>query len=158
MATIELPRRDGTAPAAVPWWAWSRLQHDRNWLGLWFMVPAAAFLLLFLTYPLGLGIWLSVTDAKIGRPGEFVGLDNFEWLYEDPVFWLSVFNTFLYTIVASVAKFALGLYLAIGFGYGLAAEVADSESNVLFCVILLLSILHFWYDGFVWSVRRKQIS
>jgi multiple sugar transport system permease protein len=35
---------------------WARLGANRNWLGFWFMAPAAAFLILFLTYPLGLGI------------------------------------------------------------------------------------------------------
>ena len=30
-------------------------------------------------YPLGLGIWLSFTDARIGSPGHFVGLENYEW-------------------------------------------------------------------------------
>ena len=91
----------------------SRLKVNRNWLGFWFMLPAAAFLVLFLAYPLGLGIWLSFTDAKIGRAGEFIGLENYEWLWDDSIFWLSVFNTLLYTIVASVIKFAVGLYLAL---------------------------------------------
>ena len=93
--------------------AWDRLKVNRDWLGLWFMLPAAAFLLLFLAYPLGLGIWLSFTDARIGRIGAFVGLENYEWLWDDSVFWLSVFNTLLYTGVASVFKFAIGLYLAL---------------------------------------------
>ena len=31
----------------------------------------------FLTYPLGLGVWLGFTDAKIGRAGSFVGLENY---------------------------------------------------------------------------------
>ena len=46
-----------------------RLQNNRNALGLLFMLPAAVLLLLFLTYPLGLGVWLGFTDAKIGRAG-----------------------------------------------------------------------------------------
>ena len=50
---------------------WERLSTNRNWLGFWFMLPAAAFLLLFLVYPLGLGIWLSFTDSRIGTPGSF---------------------------------------------------------------------------------------
>jgi len=52
----------------------SRLQDNRHALGLLFMIPAALVLVVFLTYPLGLGTWLGFTDAKIGRPGEFVGL------------------------------------------------------------------------------------
>jgi multiple sugar transport system permease protein len=77
------------------------------------MLPAAAVLVLFLAYPLGLGVYLSMTDTRIGREGIFIGLENFEYLWDDAVFWLSVFNTFLYTTVASIAKFALGLWLAL---------------------------------------------
>ena len=90
-----------------------RIADSRNWLGFLFMLPAAAFLIFFLTYPLGLGVWLGFTDTKIGRPGSFVGLENYQWLFDDPVFWLAVFNTLFYTVFASVAKFALGLWLAL---------------------------------------------
>src|SRR3954451_15351436 len=57
--TLKAPAREVTA--------WDRLKVNRDWLALWFMLPAAAFLLLFLAYPLGLGVWLSFTDARIGR-------------------------------------------------------------------------------------------
>ncbi len=90
-----------------------RLQNNRNLLGALFMLPAAVLLLLFLTYPLGLGTWLGFTDAKVGRSGEFVGLDNFAFLVGDDVTRLALFNTLFYTVVASVLKFALGLWLAL---------------------------------------------
>src|ERR1700741_4824243 len=111
-----------TRPALREPTAWDRLKVNRNWLSIWFMLPAAAFLILFLAYPLGLGVWLSFTDAKIGSSGSFVGVDNYTWLLGSPadwaewvgklwsggaggmpgdsVFWLSVFNTLLYTGVA----------------------------------------------------------
>ena len=88
---------------------WARLSESQNGLGFLFMLPAAIFLLFFLTYPLGLGVWLGFTDTRIGREGVFIGLEN----YLDPVFWLSVFNTVIYTTIASVAKFGLGLWLAL---------------------------------------------
>ena len=56
--------------------ALDRLQNDRNALGLLFLLPTAVLLLLFLTYPLGLGTWLGFTDTKIGRDGSFIGLDG----------------------------------------------------------------------------------
>ena len=90
-----------------------KLQNSRNALGWVFMLPAAVLLLLFLTYPLGLGTWLGFTDAKVGRPGVWVGLENFSYLVTDSVVQLALFNTLFYTTVASVIKFALGLYLAI---------------------------------------------
>ena len=51
---------------------WDLIKTNRNWLGFWFMVPAMGFLIFFLAYPLGLGIWLSFTDTRIGRVGHFV--------------------------------------------------------------------------------------
>ncbi|MEP6941509.1 MAG: hypothetical protein ABI981_01140, partial [Betaproteobacteria bacterium] len=78
-----------------------RLNNNANALGFLFMVPAALILGTFLTYPLGLGTWLGLTDTKIGRAGEFVGLENFHSLFQDSVFWLTVFNTIFYTSVAS---------------------------------------------------------
>ena len=111
MADIALKSSGRTAPREAT--AWDRLKTNNNWLSIWFMLPAAAFLILFLAYPLGLGVWLSFTDAKIGRGGEFIGIENYEWLWDDSIFWLSVFNTLLYTIVASAIKFAVGLYLAL---------------------------------------------
>ena len=77
------------------------------------IAPAAAFLLVFLAYPLGLGFWLGMTDATIGQPGRFIGFANFISLAHDQIFWLSVFNTTFYTVVASALKFGLGLYLAL---------------------------------------------
>lgn len=91
----------------------SRMGQSRNVLGLFFMLPAAVFLLCFLTYPLGLGVWLGFTDARIGRAGQFIGIENYQYLFTDSVFWLSVFNTLIYTFVASVLKFVLGLWLAL---------------------------------------------
>ena len=91
----------------------SRFFDNRNALGLLFMLPAGAVLLLFLTYPLGLGTWLGFTDTKVGRPGEWIGLENFIFLWGDEVTRLALFNTLFYTIVASVIKFVLGLWLAL---------------------------------------------
>jgi multiple sugar transport system permease protein len=90
-----------------------RLLNNRNFLGLLFMLPAAVLLLLFLTYPLGLGTWLGFTDTKVGRAGHFIGLGNYEFLWGDSVTRLALFNTIFYTTVASVIKFALGLWLAL---------------------------------------------
>jgi len=90
-----------------------KLQNNRHALGYAFMLPAAVLLIGLLAYPLGLGTWLGFTDAKIGRPGEWIGLENFKYLVTDSVAQLSLFNTLVYTVIASVLKFALGLYLAL---------------------------------------------
>ena len=148
-------------PAPSGFSAWGRLKVNRNWISFWFMLPAVAFLILFLAYPLGLGVWLSFTDAKIGRSGIFVGLENYEWLWDDSIFWLSVFNTLLYTIVASVIKFAIGLYLALLLNENLPFKALLRAAVLIpFIVPTVLSAIAFWwiYDAqfsiISWSLRH----
>jgi multiple sugar transport system permease protein len=119
---------------------------NRNFLGFAFMLPAGVLLLLFLTYPLGLGVWLGFTDTKIGGEGEFIGLDNFVSLGHDSVFWLSVFNTLLYTVVASIIKFALGLWLALLLNNRMPFKAIIRAIVLLpFVVPTVLSAVAFWW-------------
>lgn len=119
---------------------------SKNSLGLMFMLPAAVFLLCFLTYPLGLGVWLGFTDTKIGRDGIFIGLENYAFLWEDPVFWTAVFNTVLYTFIASVLKFVLGLWLALLLNEKLPCKSFFRAVILLPWVVpTVLSALAFWW-------------
>ena len=143
--------------------AWSRLKTNRHWLGYWFMFPALAILILFLAYPLGLGVWLSFTDTKIGRSGVFIGLENYEWLQGDSIFWVSVFNTLLYTIVASIIKFAAGLYLALLLNKHIPFKAMIRAAILIpFIVPTVLSAIAFWwiYDTqfsiISWSLKNSD--
>ena len=124
----------------------SRLFDNRNVLGLLFMLPAAVLLLLFLTYPLGLGVWLGFTDAQVGRTGQWIGLDNYEYVIGDGVFQLSVWNTFLYTLIASTIKFGLGLWLALLLNEHLPFKAFVRAIVLLpFIVPTVLSAIAFWW-------------
>lgn len=143
---------------------WQRLSANRNWVALWFMLPAAGFLLMFLAYPLFLGAWMSFTDVRIGRSGVFIGLENYEWLREDGVFWLSVFNTLLYTTVASAIKFALGLYLALLLNRSMPFKALIRAAVLIpFIVPTVLSAIAFWwiYDSqfsiISWSLTKMGL-
>ena len=102
---------------------WVATKTQPNWLARLFdskpflificLLPAVGLLLAFLTYPLGLGIWLAFTNTEIGGNGKFVGFDNFIDLLDDRVFINAVWWTMFYTAVATVLKFALGLWLAL---------------------------------------------
>jgi multiple sugar transport system permease protein len=124
----------------------SRLLDNRAVLGLLFMVPAGVLLLLFLTYPLGLGTYLGFTDAKIGRAGQWVGIENYEFLWGDAVTRLALFNTLFYTVVASVIKFGLGLWLALILNKHLPFKAAFRAVVLLpFIVPTALSAIAFWW-------------
>jgi len=110
------------------------------------MVPAALLLLVFLTYPLGLGTWLGFTDAKIGRTGEWIGGENFVFLFGDSVARLSLYNTLVYTVVASALKFALGLWLALLLNRSLPLKSFIRAIVLLpFIVPTALSAIAFWW-------------
>ncbi|MBN8904085.1 MAG: sugar ABC transporter permease, partial [Rhodospirillales bacterium] len=91
----------------------ARLFDSKAFLVTLCMLPTAGLLIVFLTYPLGLGLWLSLTDTTIGQRGSYIGLENFQSLMDDPVFWNAVWYTVFYTAVATAGKFLLGLWLAL---------------------------------------------
>ncbi|WP_393994009.1 carbohydrate ABC transporter permease [Xanthobacter oligotrophicus] len=118
----------------------------RHVIGILFMLPAAVFLLFFLTYPLGLGVWLGFTDTRIGRAGVFIGLENYQSLMGDSLFWLVVFNTILYTVAASILKFALGLWLALLLNENLPFKAFFRAVVLLPWVVpTVLSAIAFWW-------------
>src|SRR3954471_23283249 len=91
----------------------TRLLEDERWLALVLLLPTLVLLGLFIAYPFFKGVELSVTDTKVGVPGHFVGLQNFEKIWNDSIFHVAVWNTCLYTFVTTVFKLALGLWLAL---------------------------------------------
>jgi multiple sugar transport system permease protein len=139
----------------------AELLNHKTVLSILFMLPAAAILLLFLTYPLGLGIWMGFTDARVGRPGIFIGFENYFSLFDDDVFWLSVFNTLVYTIVATIAKFGLGMWLALLLNHAIPFKALIRAIVLLpYIVPTVLSAIAFWwiYDPqfsiISWSLHR----
>src|SRR5215471_1533855 len=92
-----------------PGW-FARLLDNKLFLIVVCLAPALGLLTVFLTYPLGLGVWLAFTDTTIGRRGNFVGLENFQYLLSDPLWWNAVFYSVFYTAVATFGKFALGFW------------------------------------------------
>ena len=120
--------------------------NNKTVLSVLFMLPAASILLLFLTYPLGLGIWMGFTDARVGRPGMFIGFENYISLFDDDVFWLSVFNTLFYTIAATIAKFGLGMWLALLLNHAIPFKAVIRAVVLLpFIVPTVLSAIAFWW-------------
>jgi multiple sugar transport system permease protein len=110
MSVTTLPSR-GLVHRQPGWLA--RLFDYKPFLIVICLTPAIGLLLVFLTYPLGLGVWLAFTDTTIGRRGVFVGLENFQYLLSDPLWWNAVFYSVFYTAVATFGKFALGFWLAL---------------------------------------------
>ena len=102
----------GVADSRRPLVRLRRLE-DERWLAFVLLLPTAVLLGLFIAYPFVEGVVLSLSSARVGEPGQFVGLTNFAKLMDDDIFWTAVWNTFWYTGCTTVLKLALGLWLAM---------------------------------------------
>jgi len=125
---------------------WSSLLEDRTMLGVAFVSPAVLLLIIFLAYPLILGIWLGFTNTLVGQKGEFVGLANYLSLLKDALFWKVTYFTFLYTIAAVLFKLLLGFALAIVLNRDFRAKGFVRAIVLLPWIIpTVLSAICFWW-------------
>ena len=86
---------------------------DERIFGYTLLVPAMCLILIFLAYPFGLGVWMSLTDKLVGQPATFIGLDNFKNMFKSQIFMQSAWNTVVFTFAATVFKTVLGMWLAV---------------------------------------------
>ncbi len=133
-------------------------------LGFLFVAPAELLLLVFLAYPFLLGIWLGFTDTIVGQEGDWVGFENYLSLLDDPSFWLTTFNTFLYTVVAVILKAALGIGLALVLNRDFRGKGLVRAIVLLPWIIpTALSAICFWwlydatFSGISWMLMRLGI-
>ncbi|MEK6617129.1 MAG: sugar ABC transporter permease [Nitrospirota bacterium] len=90
-----------------------RLLENEQILAALLLSPTIVILTLFIAYPIAKGIWLSVSSARVGNPGVFVGTKNFVKTWNDSIFQKAAQNTVIYTAVATVFKLGLGMILAL---------------------------------------------
>lgn len=52
---------------------------------------------------------------------------------------------------------ALAIYLGGVVGYGVGVAALDAGMVTLWAITIVVSLMHFWYDAFVWSVQRAEV-
>ncbi|RMF84777.1 MAG: sugar ABC transporter permease [Nitrospinota bacterium] len=87
-------------------------QRDQT-LGYLLIVPAFLWLALLVAYPFFMAIYYSMSEVVLGGESTFVGLRNFQRLFQDEIFLRTVRNSFVYTISAVTLKAVAGLLLAL---------------------------------------------
>jgi multiple sugar transport system permease protein len=78
-----------------------------------FIAPAFFLLAVLVAYPFVLSVWLSMSDARVGSSGSFVGLSNFSHLLTSSIFLQTLQNTIIFTAAALGAKTVFGMGLAL---------------------------------------------
>ncbi|GEC02531.1 sugar ABC transporter permease [Streptomyces spinoverrucosus] len=80
-----------------------------------FLAPALLGFLVFLLWPTLRGVYLSFTRFNLLTPAEWVGLDNYVRMVNDPIFWDSLQVTVAYVVinigVQTVAALAIAVLL-----------------------------------------------
>ncbi|MFD9946774.1 carbohydrate ABC transporter permease [Nonomuraea sp. NPDC059023] len=99
-------------PAAVKHAAPPARKRGDGRLALVFLAPVLVGFGVFYLYPAVRGAWFSMTDWNMLSEPEFVGLDNYERLVGDPLFWNAMKVTGFYVVMTVVVQVGLGLLLA----------------------------------------------
>ena len=103
-----LPRPGTSRPSGLTRF----LENERLLAGI-LLSPTVVLLGLFIAYPFVMGVWLSLTNASVGNPGEFVGLKNFIKAWNDSIFRHRLLQHVLLHVLATIFKLALGMWLAL---------------------------------------------
>jgi len=82
-----------------------------------FIAPAVLYALVFFGYPLLYGIIMSFEQfglaAVVHGSGPFVGFANYKAIFSDPVTFLALRNTLVFTVVSVVFQVGIGLAVAV---------------------------------------------
>lgn len=81
----------------------------------WFLAPGYLLFAVFMIYPLVKALQISFYDWNIvpGADSTFVGFGNYRRAFADPIAWVSMRNTLLYTVLTVPAQMALAMGAAL---------------------------------------------
>ncbi len=80
--------------------------------GRWFSLPYLIFMAIFFVYPFGFAFYLLFNRWDLVTNPQFVGMGNISFLWNDPMFWQALSNTFLFLIIHIPLQIVLALLIA----------------------------------------------
>jgi multiple sugar transport system permease protein len=132
-----------------------------NFAGLIFLLPFAVLFLIFKTYPILAGVYISLFKRDIlGLENEFIGLGNYISLLQDDVFWLSLWNTLRYTMLSTPTMVPLSLLLALSIKHvwkgGTYFRLLFFLPNIL--SVAVISLIWRWVYQPEWGLLNHYLS
>ena len=132
-----------------------------NRTGWFFIIPVAMLLAIFLLYPIFYSLYLTTTKTK-GIVSSFVGFDNYIKLFNDPMFFLALKNTFKILLLQVPLMLIFALIFAallnnkkIKFrGFFRTAIFLPSVTSLIAYAILFKML--FSYEGLVNKIGRAS--
>ena len=90
-----------------------RFSKRRARAGRMFVAPNLTAVAVFMLFPLGFSLYMSVQNWDLFRPAKFVGLANYRSLFaDDPLFEIALRNTVVYTVGTVVPTVFISLAVA----------------------------------------------
>lgn len=93
--------------------AFTGLRREETIAGYLFLLPNFLGFVVFMLFPILFAFYIMLTDWSLAKEPEFIGLKNFETLANDPLFWKSLKNSFVYTFVAVPTGIFIAFWLAL---------------------------------------------
>ena len=113
-------------------------------------LPTIAFLCVVLVYPIVYAGYLSVHKVGLAqlRRGEFPfnGWENYERVLEDPLFWIGIKNTLVFTAITVTSEIVLAVAIAL-----LINQASVRTSRITRLLILLPYAIPPICNGLIWS-------
>ncbi len=92
----------------------SGLQKTQRNFVLTVLIPTMAFFALYRIFPVGYAFFISLHDWRLLRDDQFfIGVNNYQTIVQDPIFWRSIGNAFYYTLGATLGGVTLSLILTL---------------------------------------------
>lgn len=108
--------------------------------------PALTVYTLLFIVPMVIGLYFSLTDWRVGKEViNFIGLENFKFIFHDGELRQAVINTVIYSVVVVIFKNGLGLLLA------LAVNVKMRGRNLLRGIYYLPAVISAIVIGLVFT-------
>jgi multiple sugar transport system permease protein len=113
-----------------------------------FIIPTIVFLIVFNIFPLLYSLGYSFTDfrASSSAPANFVGLDNYRTLLNDPFIWTNFAITAKYVIVSVAGQ------VVVGFGVAMLLNRAIPFKGLITTLLLLPMMLSMAVVGLFWKL------
>jgi multiple sugar transport system permease protein len=93
-----------------------RLSNSRSFLSIALLTPALAVLLLVFAFPVVRTFVMAFQAVNLTRPADgtpFIGLGNYLWLIDQELFWLSLGNTVVLTVLVLGLELGFGMVIAL---------------------------------------------
>lgn len=119
---------------------------SRSWLHAWLLLlPALLLLIAFTHYPAVSTLIDSLHSTPKGsRPGVWVGLENYQVMVEDPVFWRSVRNNLWFAAATIPASIGLALLMALWVNERIAGRAFLRMAYFTPTVLPMIAVANIW--------------